>query len=207
MVQNIDLAEVEKKAFRMSSHEDGLLDMFLGFVFLSIAVSEYLGIDISFFWFYIPLLLIWIGAKKYLTYPRVGYARFSPMRKSGSTAIMALLLASTLILVIFTVGVVGVYAINALIPLKETFAQYGLPLIGVYVGIIFAGIAYAWGTNRFYGYGVLASMVCLLAYFSSLDLWVLVILASSGIILSGIVVMMSFIRKYSVVEEGTYGKA
>ena len=80
MVSNIDLKEIEKKAFT-SYHQDGLIEIFVGIVFIlygSVLLADKAGL-IGLCW--LPAALI-VPFKKKVTVPRMGYVTFHSSRKT-----------------------------------------------------------------------------------------------------------------------------
>jgi len=90
MTEDIDLKVLEKKVYQRY-FEDGLWDLFLGMIILSLGVAPLFSllINIPDPWNYIiPALgvnifafLIFYFGKKYLTVPRIGFVKFGPKRK------------------------------------------------------------------------------------------------------------------------------
>ena len=85
MVSDINLKEIQRRVY-MTFFQDGLWDIFLGLFILGWGLSilteaAYLP-GISFLGIY---FVIW-GIKKWLTYPRIGYVRFSATSRRRITA-------------------------------------------------------------------------------------------------------------------------
>ena len=91
MTENVDLKSLERKAYR-SIFEDGIWDLFIGLIILSIGLSTFLSsiLNLSELWFAalptlilntIALLVFFLG-KKFITIPRLGIVKFGPKRKS-----------------------------------------------------------------------------------------------------------------------------
>jgi len=89
MVANINLKELERKAFR-SVFQDGLWDIFVGFLFTQFAVAPFLSEQgLGDFWssavlfpVYMIVLACVMLLKKYVVAPRLGMVQFSKKRKS-----------------------------------------------------------------------------------------------------------------------------
>ena|GEM_PF-4152315 len=81
MTQNIDLKELERKAY-LSYHGDGLLDIFLGLIIVFFSVG--IATDILFIGSIFPPLGVPVFAliKRSLTVPRIGFVHFSGERKA-----------------------------------------------------------------------------------------------------------------------------
>jgi hypothetical protein len=115
MSDSLDLKNIEKKAFR-ATHQDGLWDIYIGGVVMSMAVLAYSTAGEARpalrFGLYLAGLgvfyLIYWGGKKYLTTPRLGLVKFGPHRQkrklimasvlSGLVLLQALLLIGTILL-------------------------------------------------------------------------------------------------------------
>lgn len=112
MTPNIDLKQIERKAFR-STFQDGLWDLFLGLVLFSLAASALLsdsGISESltmvfFVTMQTVVLVGFIAGKKLITVPRMGLVKFGPKRKRKLTKVRVVLLISAFMgAVIFVVA-------------------------------------------------------------------------------------------------------
>ena len=85
MSHTINLKELERKAFR-STFQDGLWDMYLGFLLLTMGMGPVLpSLNKSVMWTLVILLMLsvlawlafWAG-KKFITTPRMGLVKFGP---------------------------------------------------------------------------------------------------------------------------------
>ena len=91
MAENVDLKSLERKAYR-SIFEDGVWDLFIGLIILSLGFSTFLSsiLNLNELWFaIIPTLilniiafLIFFLGKKFITIPRLGIVKFGQKRKS-----------------------------------------------------------------------------------------------------------------------------
>ena len=107
MLDKIDLKKIESRAFTFS-FQDGLLDIFLGCVFLQFSVAPLLTdigfsdlmASVVFIPFYILILIAFFLLKKYITKPRIGSFKPGPKRKSK------LMLLNLIVFVILLVGFV-----------------------------------------------------------------------------------------------------
>ena len=90
MDKNLDLKELERKAFR-STFQDGLWDIFLGLIFTQFAIAPLLtdigmgdlGSSAVFVPVYILAFLLLRYGKKYITLPRMGLVRYGNYRKKS----------------------------------------------------------------------------------------------------------------------------
>ena len=100
------LHDIERKAFT-SYHGDGLLDICIGSVILFLALITMWFPE---YWFFlIAGVMIWVslyaGAKKTITFPRLGYVEFSSIRRRR----IEYVLISGLILLV-TFNILGILA-------------------------------------------------------------------------------------------------
>ncbi len=112
MVKDVNLKEIERKAFR-STFQDGLWDLFLGLVLLTLAANALLSdagisesLAMAFFVAIQAVVLVgFIAGKKLITVPRMGLVKFGPKRKRKLTKVRVVLLISALMgAVIFVVA-------------------------------------------------------------------------------------------------------
>lgn len=115
MPQEIDLKEIEKKAFR-SFHRDGFWEIFFGMLMFAGVVRDTLpemGAKILFSQIVSIALtltgpLVYVLGKKLITVPRLGYVRFGPARKRRlrwlHIFILATIILTVLILIFISKG-------------------------------------------------------------------------------------------------------
>ena len=111
MLDSIDLKELEKKAFR-TTHQDGLLDICIGGVILSMSAMEYSNDSEAFPILRFGLLVVGVivsqlvfwGGKKYFTTPRLGQVKFGPIRKRRAATTAIVMSGIVLLQVLLLVG-------------------------------------------------------------------------------------------------------
>lgn len=199
MVPGADLKDIQRKVY-MSFFEDGVWDIFLGLFVLG------WGLSILTEGTYLPGVLfvalyftVW-GIKKWLTYPRIGYVRFSATSRRRITTRFIILLTAVLLLGLMTGVLWGIGT------RPQWLVDY-FPLL--FNGMLAAVVCFAayWARiNRFFLH---AALVFLGAVF---HLWLDIqwefgfIGAGSIIILIGLRFLVSFLRKYpKTVEERPSG--
>jgi len=195
MVSDINLKEIQRKVY-MTFFQDGLWDIFLGLFIVGwglsiLTESAYLP-GVSFLGIYFA---IW-GIKKWLTYPRIGYVRFSSTSRRRITARFVILLTVVLLLGVMAGVLWGIGT------RPQWLVDY-FPLI--FNGMLAAIVCFAayWArVNRFYLH---AALIFLGAVF---HLWLGIrwefgfIGAGSIIVLIGLGLLIGFLRKYpKMVEE------
>lgn len=202
MVTNINLKELEQKTFR-STFQDGLWDIFIGFLFTQFAIAPFLSDrGLGDFWsstVLFPIYMIVLAGvmllKKYVIAPRLGMVQFSKKRKSK---LRILILMMNIILVI------GIIAALFFVDLSNLNIQWLFPATFSLILLIgFSVAAYLLDLTRFYIYGAMNSLAVivgeLLYYFGSAShhgFPVAFGVTSSIMIIVGIVLFAKFIKKY-----------
>ena len=112
MTQNINLKELEKKAFR-STFQDGLWNIFLGIILMAMAVNTLLSrIGVSgletmavFISLEVVAIIVLFVGKRRITVPRIGHVKFSSKRRAKLTKVRLVLALSVIAgLVVFFVA-------------------------------------------------------------------------------------------------------
>jgi hypothetical protein len=161
-MEQLNMKALEKKAFR-SFFKDGIYDVFLGLILLSLGLpmmlSEFGWMDYETITYplVIPLimnigaLLFFVFGKKYVTVPRLGFVRFGKGRKRKMRHVKLILAISVLI------GVITFFLI--LFKILPIGGKTGIPAAGVIFGvqslIVFSLAAYFMDFTRLYFYAFL----------------------------------------------------
>ncbi|MFX1390092.1 MAG: hypothetical protein ACFE9Z_08530 [Promethearchaeota archaeon] len=163
MPEELDLKSLEKKAYR-SLFEDGLWDLFIGMIILSMGVSISLSSldNLPEVWIiFLPVVLlntiaffIFYLGKKFITIPRIGFVKFGPKRKSKQLKLKLFLVAFFILnLVIFILPFTGIISNIQLEPLLMSL------LLGIgFFTLPFCVVAYFLDFTRLYYYGFLAGI-------------------------------------------------
>lgn len=202
MVTNINLKELERKAFR-SIFQDGLWDIFIGFLFTQFAIAPVLSErGLGEFWssfvlfpFYMMVLAAAILLKKYVVVPRLGMVQFSKKRKSK---FKKLILMTNIILFI------GILAALLFVDLSSLQIKWLFPAtFSLIILIGFSAAAYWLDLMRFYIYGAMNSLAVIIGEIlykfsgaSHHGFHIVFGVTSSVMIIIGIFLFVSFIRKY-----------
>jgi hypothetical protein len=209
MPQTIDLKQLERRTFR-STFQDGLLDMFVGFVLLDFALIPLLE-PLGDFWgsvAFLPVYLLgWLGysaGKKYATAPRMGAIRPGPDRKAKLSRIQ--------LVIAFALGAFAVLglAVIALQQANVRLADWLFPgLIGLLALAGFIVGAYFLDLPRLYGYGALVGLAVpigelLYRYAGATHHGWPIAFGVSGMVIfiAGAIMLARFLRAYPVVREG-----
>jgi hypothetical protein len=155
MTAKINLDKIESIAFT-SSYQDGLMDIFLGAVFLQFAIAPLLT-DIGFsdlmasaifVPFYILIFFAFFLLKKYIIKPRMGTFKPSPQRKSK------LIKLNLVLFIILLIGLLlGFYASTSAttINIVYPFTFSGMVLIISFLAGFYLNL------NRLFYYGIFIS--------------------------------------------------
>lgn len=203
MSERIDLKGLERKAWT-SYLQDGLLDIYLGLLLVVLSIPELLsGVfasGVTQYAAYATLMLlafvIYWAAKRYVATPRMGRARFGPVRKARRArakvlyGISAVGLALTLFLILAWLGGGGTSE-ESWLGVRELFAL-GL---GGWMMVIFAIGAHLLEYSRGYIVGALYA----LAFGGTILLDQPIVFAICGAmaVLMGLLVFVRFLRAHA----------
>ena len=210
MSQTINLKELERKAFR-STFQDGLWDMYLGFLLLTMGMGPVLpALNTSIMWALVILLMLsvlawlafWAG-KKFITTPRMGLVKFGPQRKAKLKKTRAVLFLSVLLGVITLV-------LRAMWNIEWAAIPIPAYVWAVQAIVVFGLGAYFLDVSRFYAYGMLYAIplpvgLVLLQNTGLPGLMFLPFGVSGGVmVIIGVVLFIRFLRDYPLpaVEAG-----
>ncbi|KPJ93484.1 MAG: hypothetical protein AMS18_05615, partial [Gemmatimonas sp. SG8_17] len=151
-MQDLDLRRLERRAWR-SFHQDGVKDVFIGLLLMSIGITDLLGNDFLLLALQFSLVAGLVLAKRLITAPRLGRVEFSPERKSKKRRALGLLaLSGGLGLVLYLVFV-GTGALSTWI---DDRAWIMPPMLGLWVFSVFALGAYYMDFARMYWIGLVS---------------------------------------------------
>ncbi|MDH5605754.1 MAG: hypothetical protein OEY93_02595 [Anaerolineae bacterium] len=209
MSEKINLLDAERSAVRLST-QDGLWEILLGIILLSLGASNIVRDQWGFPWIYLPLVLVIITlvpgmrmVKKALTIPRIGLVQFNPQRKAKFKRVNTLLTSLVLFtfIVILLPKILNFGAGMPALPYWFIDALFGLLVVG-----FFTFLSFALETRRVFFYGLIfgASMPGDVIYkqeFGS-TFPMFSIIAGFVILVSGIVVLVRFLRQFPIPETG-----
>ena len=210
MSTKINLKELERKAWR-SVFQDGLWDMYLGFLLLTMGMGPVLPtLDTPIMWTLAMLLMLsvlawlafWAG-KKFITTPRMGLVKFGPQRKTKLKKTRAVLFLSVLL---------GVITLVLRAMWNVEWAAIPIPAYvwAVQAIVVFGLGAYFLDVSRFYAYGMLYAIplpvgLVLLQNTGLPGLMFLPFGVSGGVmVIIGVALFIRFLREYPLpaVEAG-----
>jgi len=212
MKEVFTLKQLEKKAFR-AAHQDGLQDIYIAGVVMSMAVLAYSNGDEAFplprfvlFMLGLALsyLVFWAG-KKYITTPRLGQVKFGPQRQKRKLTlviVLAVIVAFQVIILIATVLLwINPPSGHGLAGIDQNLERLLVGVIGaLFVGPSMAMIAYF--TEYMRGYYI--AFILSIAVFSLI--WfgqpIFMIAAGFMILIPGVILFLRFLRLYRLPPTG-----
>jgi hypothetical protein len=203
MSQSTNLKEIERKANLY--HGDGLLDIAIGLGILSFAIAMILD-QTAFTGVWVVLWLpIMMSAKKSLTVPRMRHTDFRPAPNAQWKVKLVVVTVAGVVALLFTLGLV-VFTRNETIPaLTAWIREYGLVVVGVLLAGLLSLIAWATGAKRVYAYAALAVIAFASGQWFNLEFPLYLTVLGTVILLSGMVVLVQFMRKYPIPKDQQTG--
>ena len=221
MSTSIGIGNAQKRIVQLTNYEDGLWDILLGLVMLLLSIypitRELLGPELNLVLFLVALAILVAGqyaARRYISTPRLGYAK---QRRTPTTKLLVVLMAG---LVLLTLGfVIATLLSPGWIPQSPSSSSASwisdltveIVVMFALVGL-FSLLGYIFGVTRLFVYGWLLGVAFVLsAALSMYQGWTFnmpLAIASGIIIVTGIVLLVRFIRKYPVpLEENDDGQS
>jgi hypothetical protein len=142
-----ELKQIKKRTY-WSYHQDGLIDLCLGLVFLLLGIQRLTGNSVIAGFFWMPFLLI-DPLKRLITAPRTGMVRFSRSRNVSAFLIGFLASAVAVVLFIAAASRLGSPGLDAW---KHRYFEI---IFGSAWALFFLVCAIRLGVRRFYAYMVL----------------------------------------------------
>jgi hypothetical protein len=184
------LKTIERKAY-LSAHQDGLIDIGLGLVFLLFGIIQWTGRTAFSGVSWMPALFIG-PAKRMITVPRIGLVKFGPSRKVLAVKIGLLVLCAAVIL--FIVAATTLHSTT----LDGWTRRYFATSFGLALALFPLAGAIGLGVRRYYGYAFL-----LIAAFTALRFWhgglgALFVLIGTAVTGTGFSVLARFLKDHPI---------
>ena len=214
MSQIYDLSQVKRRNIQLIAFEDGLFDLLLGSIYMTLAVypvtRELLGPILNLVLYLGWLALLVVGQlliRHLVSEPRIGYVR---LRK---TLTMRLLFIITVGMVLVTFGLVLVTLLSPGLGSASdvTFTpnpdrSYLVELITLLVlGAFFSTLGYLFGVRRLYFYGWMVGLAYLISVYMEHNAgWIFFFpqaIAAGIILVIGFVLLFRFLQNYPLHEE------
>jgi hypothetical protein len=203
-MQNLDLKALERRAWR-SFHQDGLKDVFIGLLLMSIGITDFVGSEFILLALQFSLVAGLFLTKSFITAPRLGRVEFSPERQSKKRRALGLLALSAALGLALYATLVGTGAASTWIS--------GTPwimasMLGLWVFSVFALGAYYMDFARLYWVGFVTGTAFCLAL--ALRSPMVFVIAGSVVLIPGLVLLTRFLHDYPRLHDagatgGSYG--
>jgi hypothetical protein len=209
MMYNIfDLRSLEKRAFR-ATHQDGLWDIYMGGVVMSMAILAYNETSDAFPLLRFSLFLLGLGAaylifwagKKYVTTPRLGQVKFGPLRQRRKRILVMVMSGMVFVQVVLLIGTI-LLGKNPQLAARLGFGQTNQDverMVVAVIGALFVGpsIALIAYFNDFMR-GYYIAFIVSLGVFSLIWFGEPIYLISAGllILVPGVVLLIRFLRQH-----------
>lgn len=196
-----NLREIEKNTY-MSYHQDGLIDIFVGFYILLFGAGILIRTVTEFStWFIIPAIFpsimvpIWISFKRRITIPRIGYVKFG-LRSANKLMAVFLGLAAAGLGVFMVFGLGGSMGQSWALALMDLIISNSMIIIGISAVLISSLFAYTMGLKRLYVYGLVTLVMFLVGHFMAIQFEYFLLTIGSAIVIYGLVLLRQFLQKY-----------
>ncbi len=197
-----DLKALERKAY-LSYHNDGLLDIGLGLLILSVGIGWLCGMP----WLAGILFAVGIssyaGAKKAITIPRLGLVRFGPARRKRQKR------ETSFFMMYFTLtALLGVVMFLVVININRSPGGFGRILekfimapYSILVAIAFACLAYWKQIPRYYIYAIMLLIAVIAG--PLLGIYHGIYFSTPGVVITmvGLYLLIRFLKTYPLVEK------
>lgn len=192
---NIDVRRTERKAY-MSFHRDGLWDIFLGALLLAWGLSMGTAMDgLGGIWF-IVLFPILMGAKRRITYPRLGYAEFPRTRKALSKMVVLFTITALLGLFVFVF-----WTSTSLPGLRLWLHRNIVVFFGGMLAAVLCILAMVNINRRLYAHAAVVFLSFAAAQWLGWYIKYSFLISGAIVLLTGIAVLIQFLREYPLAQE------
>jgi len=193
-----------KRKIYWAYHQDGILDLVIGFVVLGFGTSM-LTDNFAFLmasWF---VMLTYYFLKKNITVPRFGYVQIDS-RKKTQVRSWAALGGGMLILLLFFLLPIFLRRGPASPEIETWIRRYHMiPLSAVLFGLPSLVLAIFLGLKRFYLYALLAVSLPLFGAWLNIETYIPIMTTGTFMIAIGAVLLVIFLQKYPLEAEGGNG--
>jgi len=192
MTEEMDLRKIEKKAWSTYMSQDGLYDIFIGIMLLTLAIQAYFYN----IWFtsliFVAVLVVTLG-KRFITLPRIGLVKFGKTRMMKQMKMMiALLIVFLAVLTLYYLSVLGNKP-------HEIVGRLAIPAL---IASIFVIVAFFLNYIRLGIYGLLYAFSEILrgVYDKPIRNIAILIIGIIALII-GLYVLLQFLKKYPLPDK------
>lgn len=210
MSEDAQFNKLAKKTY-LSYHQDGMVDILMGWIILSI------GLGVATGWFGPWALLgffiagaLYAPLKRRITIPRIGYVEFTPnWRREALTKIVYPLVVCTFMVGLLLVAGVpeGVTPVGPVWTPSEAWPDLKLWLegkgsfmFGVAAFVLFGVVGLATEIRRFYAYAMISLAVMTSGQVLSFKTHISIIILGCIFLIVGVAMLVRFLRKHPILS-------
>jgi hypothetical protein len=194
-MQDINLKELERKAWK-SYHQDGLWDVFIGLMLLSLGVAALTDSTTVHVVLTLTALAVFFVGKRFVTVPRMGLVEFGAERRAKKAKIAAVLSVTFLLgLVLYVVVTLSSGALDWMRDQRVLFP--------VGVGVMMMSVFSMMGCWMDFGRLYLIGLAFALAFTSMMLLHnpIVFFIAGAAVLVPGLFIFVRFLRRYPLPPE------
>ena len=198
MTMDNDLKQIQRKIY-LSFFQDGLWDMLLGFFLLGWGIgilTEMTALIGG--WVVVAYSGVW-GLKRWLTYPRAGVAVVPQAQKTTARLLIAGIVALLLGIMAFVLVSAG--------STPDWLGKFFIFIFGAIIAAVVCMIGYWWNISRWYIYAALTLAGAASHQWLDVPLEYGFIAPGVIIMLSGLIILLKFLRRYPRHGKGETGEA
>ena len=207
MNQNIDLKSLEKKTYQIN-FQDGLYDIMFGIILIAFATApiarEIIGLAYVLI-LIVPAPLFFILAKKYISLPRIGIAKFAEHRKKKlRTMLIISLITFPISIILLLLTFLGPFQIYV----GDLLGGYAVPIgAGLFAIFICSLTAYLVDFSHLFIYGLIIGLGIIFAELiettihSPFNQTIIFGIPGILVIFLGIYTLNQFLKKYPIPDE------
>lgn len=192
MTNEFDLRKLENKVWRTYMSQDGLYDIFMGIMLLTLTIQAYFY-NIWFTSFiFIAVIFVTLG-KRFITFPRIGLVKFGKTRMMKQMKMLiALLIVFLVMLALYYLSVLGKNP-------NEIVVRWSIP---AFIASIFVIVAFFLNYIRLGIYGLLyAFSEILRGLYDRPVRNIAVLVIGMMALIIGLYVLSQFLKKYPLPEK------
>ncbi len=195
---NLSKSQSLTQKLYLAYHQDGILDLVIGVILLLFAAVLLFDQVVFIGTIGIPAIL-YFPLKQRITYPRLGYIRFEAEEEQQRRYILLLGLG-----VVAFVGLAVFYILVGDLPesVLDVLRTNDVLILGVLIGLFLGALAASLKNRRFYLYAGLAVLLVWSAHFLGFRAGIAVTVLGTAVEATGVYVLLRFLKKYPVEQEG-----
>ena len=182
-----DLKRIQRRVY-MSYFQDGLWDICLGIFLVSWGLSVTFDFAAVMGGIWVAAYFLILGVKRLVTYPRAGYIKIAEARRQQIKIVI-------LGVVLFLLGL-SVFFLFMADSRPAWFSEYFMFMFGTMFAVVIFILGYWWRVIRWYVYAIIVFLAFVTHQWLDISLNISFLVPGGIIALSGIVLLIRFLRQY-----------